>query len=68
MDVGPASEAIMPTIVFATPKGGAGKSTSAVLLATELAGSGAGVTIIDADPNHPVARWGNCRAVPLRLP
>jgi cellulose biosynthesis protein BcsQ len=27
----------MPTIVFATPKGGAGKSTSAVLLASEFA-------------------------------
>jgi chromosome partitioning protein len=36
----------MPTIVFASPKGGAGKSTSAVVLATELAGQGASVTII----------------------
>jgi chromosome partitioning protein len=47
----------MPTIVFASPKGGAGKSTSAVVLATELAGQGASVTIIDADPNKPVSRW-----------
>ena len=47
----------MPTIVFASPKGGAGKSTSAVILATELAGKGVGVTIIDADPNKPVSRW-----------
>jgi chromosome partitioning protein len=47
----------MPTIVFATPKGGAGKSTSAVLLASELANRGAGVTIIDADPNKPVSQW-----------
>lgn len=47
----------MPVIVFASPKGGAGKSTSAVLLATGLAERGATVTIIDADPNHPVARW-----------
>lgn len=47
----------MPTIVFASSKGGAGKSTSAVLLATELAESGATVTIIDADPNKPVSRW-----------
>ncbi len=47
----------MPTIIFASPKGGAGKSTSAVILATELAGKGAGVTIIDADPNKPVSRW-----------
>src|ERR1017187_38219 len=47
----------MPTIVFASPKGGAGKSTSAVLLATELALKGAGATILDADPNKPVSHW-----------
>ena len=47
----------MPTIVFASPKGGVGKSTSAVLLATELAVRGVDVTIIDADPNRPVSRW-----------
>jgi chromosome partitioning protein len=47
----------MPTIVFASPKGGAGKSTSAVLLATELAEHGTTVTIIDADPNKPVSAW-----------
>ncbi len=40
----------MPTIVFASSKGGAGKSTSAVLLATQLAERGAEVTLIDADP------------------
>ena len=40
----------MPTIVFASPKGGVGKSTSAVLLATELASHGGSVTMIDADP------------------
>lgn len=47
----------MPTIVFASPKGGAGKSTSAVILASELAATGAGVVIIDADPNRPVSQW-----------
>jgi chromosome partitioning protein len=47
----------MPTIVFASPKGGAGKSTSAVILATQLALKGAPVTIIDADPNKPVSQW-----------
>ncbi len=57
----------MPTIVFATPKGGSGKSTSAVVLATELASSGAGVTIIDADPNRPVARWGKLPGRPASL-
>ena len=34
-------ERLMPVIVFASPKGGAGKSTSAVVLATELALKGA---------------------------
>ncbi|NGM24298.1 ParA family protein [Roseomonas stagni] len=47
----------MPTIVFASPKGGAGKSTSAVVLATELARRGAEVVVIDADPNRPVSQW-----------
>ena len=47
----------MPTIVFASPKGSAGKSTSAVILACELARRGAAVTIIDADPNRPVSAW-----------
>lgn len=57
----------MPTIVFASPKGGAGKSTSAVLLATELAVGGAGVTIIDADPNKPVSRWSKLPGRPASL-
>src|SRR3954453_6862191 len=48
---------IMPTIVFANPKGGAGKSTAAVILATQLARRGAQVTILDADPNKPVSEW-----------
>jgi chromosome partitioning protein len=47
----------MPTIVFANPKGGAGKSTSALILATQLASKGADVTIIDADPNKFVHDW-----------
>jgi chromosome partitioning protein len=59
--------AAMPTIVFASPKGGAGKSTSAVMLATELAGQGASVTIIDADPNRPVSRWANRPGRPVNL-
>ncbi len=49
----------MPTIVFASPKGGAGKSTSAVVLASELAQKGTGVVVIDADPNRPVSAWAN---------
>ena len=57
----------MPTITFASSKGGAGKSTSAVLLATELAGRGASVTIIDADPNQPVSRWSRKPGCPDKL-
>lgn len=57
----------MPTIVFATPKGGAGKSTSAVLLASELLNRGGAVTIIDADPNKPVSQWAKRSALPPLL-
>ena len=57
----------MPTIVFASPKGGAGKSTSAVILVTELALKGAGVTIIDADPNKPVSQWAKRAGCPDSL-
>jgi chromosome partitioning protein len=57
----------MPTIVFASPKGGAGKSTSAVVLATELTGQGASVTIIDADSNKPVSRWAKRPGKPAAL-
>lgn len=47
----------MPVITLASPKGGCGKSTAAVILATELAQRGTTVTIIDADPNKPISRW-----------
>jgi chromosome partitioning protein len=57
----------MPTIVFASPKGGAGKSTASVLLATELALKGADVTIIDADPNKPVSEWAGREGCPKNL-
>jgi chromosome partitioning protein len=57
----------MPTISFASSKGGAGKSTSAVLLATELASRSASVTIIDADPNQPVSRWSRKPGRPDKL-
>ncbi|RID89791.1 ParA family protein [Gemmobacter lutimaris] len=48
----------MPVIVFATPKGGAGKTTSALLLASELAARCATVAIIDADPEKWISQWG----------
>ena len=48
----------MPTIAFVSPKGGAGKTTSAFLLSTALA-KFQEVTVIDADPNHPIQSWAN---------
>ena len=57
----------MPTIVFASPKGGAGKSTSAVVLASELALRGAQVVVIDADPNRPVSQWAKRPGKPETL-
>jgi chromosome partitioning protein len=57
----------MPTIIFASPKGGVGKSTAAVLLATELAGFGAAVAMIDADPNKPLSHWARRAGRPENL-
>ena len=57
----------MPTIVIASPKGGAGKSTAAVVLATELAAAGAEVTLLDCDPNRSVTLWSERAAVPKRI-
>lgn len=47
----------MTVISFANPKGGAGKTTTALLLATELASKGARVTIMDADPEKWISQW-----------
>jgi chromosome partitioning protein len=46
----------MAVICVANPKGGVGKSTSTLVLATTLAKS-TSVTIIDADPNKPIVDW-----------
>ena len=56
----------MPTIAFVSPKGGAGKTTSAFLLATALARFQE-VTVIDADPNHPIQTWANGGNAPPNL-
>ena len=57
----------MATIVLASPKGGAGKTTTAVLLATEFAVGGADVTILDCDPNRCVSRWASKCPLPDRI-
>jgi chromosome partitioning protein len=56
----------MPTIVFLSPKGGAGKTTAALILSSQLA-RGAAVSVIDADPNHPIATWATGDHVPSNL-
>jgi len=52
----------MPVIVFASSKGGAGKTTACVVLACELARQGRdkniGVSLVDVDPNQHSAAWG----------
>lgn len=47
----------MPVITLANPKGGAGKSTAALVLATSLAQQGASVIILDCDPNRAIEGW-----------
>lgn len=56
----------MPVIAVANSKGGAGKTTTALLLACELA-LHAEVTIIDADPNKPVTKWAKLPGKPDNL-
>jgi chromosome partitioning protein len=56
----------MPTIAFVSPKGGVGKTTSAFLLSTALAKI-YDVTVIDADPNHPIKNWAQGGNTPEKL-
>jgi chromosome partitioning protein len=57
----------MPVISFSSPKGGAGKTTAATLLATELASRGATIVVIDADPNKNVVDWASLPGKPENL-
>ena len=49
----------MPVISLANPKGGSGKTTTALILATQLAENGASVIIIDADPEQWISQWAS---------
>lgn len=57
----------MPTIVVASPKGGSGKSTTAVLLGTELAHAGAEIVLFDCDPNRSLTLWAERGTLPDRI-
>lgn len=46
-----------PVISFATSKGGSGKSTALIILASVFAHEGGKVAVIDTDPNETVWRW-----------
>ncbi len=47
----------MPVISVANPKGGAGKSTTALVLGTTLGMHGVTVSLVDCDPNRPILAW-----------
>jgi chromosome partitioning protein len=57
----------MPVISIANPKGGAGKSTTALILGTTLAARGVSVTILDCDPNQPIATWAGDTASRVKV-
>jgi len=57
----------MATIVLANPKGGAGKSTTTLVLATTLAAQDASVTVLDCDPNRPILKWQSRRSTPAQI-
>lgn len=57
----------MPVITLLSPKGGVGKTTTALLLAIELAEGGGSVVIVDADPNFPLAKWASLPGKPENI-
>lgn len=57
----------MPVISFASPKGGVGKTTAALLLSTELAEKGIPVTVLDTDPEKWISGWGDLPGRPENI-
>lgn len=58
----------MPLVTLMNPKGGSSKSTSALVLASTLAHSGAKVAVLDCDPNAPLIKWASGgSALPLTV-
>lgn len=57
----------LPNIAFVSPKGGAGKTTAALLLALGLHERGGRVAMIDSDPNKPLVHWANLPGRPAGI-
>ncbi len=57
----------MPIISIANPKGGTGKSTTALILGTVLSAAGSSVHILDCDPNRAIADWAGLSKNPLTV-
>ena len=55
----------MAVFSMVSSKGGAGKTTAAVLLASEIARAGKTAVLIDGDPNQPIVNWSQ---LPAGLP
>jgi chromosome partitioning protein len=51
-------------IAFISPKGGAGKTTAALVLALGLVERGQRVAMIDSDPNKPLVQWRTLPGAP----
>jgi chromosome partitioning protein len=51
------AEVHLRVIAFISPKGGAGKTTAALVLALGLVEQGQRVAMIDSDPNKPLVHW-----------
>ena len=58
-------EAALPIISVFNPKGGSGKSTTSLVIASELAAMGGRVAMVDGDPNTNLYRWAEKRGMPL---
>jgi len=51
----------MFVITLANPKGGSGKTTTAMLLAEQIHHAGAKVAVLDCDPNQNIMQWAKMR-------
>lgn len=56
-----------PIIAFATSKGGAGKTTSLIILASVFEQSGGRVAVIDTDPAEALWRWATRPETPANI-